>query len=551
MGEERDWPTKDIDSRKCSIEFKLRFTCQGKALRVLTTRMHHCQSRSWALPMAAAVLVSALRAWAQQEVPIGTVAQLRERLNDRITQPQYAAALWGAKVASLDTGIVLFEHNAEKLFSPASNTKLYTVAMALERLGPDYRIKTSMYSKARPGRSGTLKGDLVVYGRGDPTINSHSQNGDADSAFAPLVAALSKAGVRKIKGDLIGDESFFRGPEFGSGWACDDLEYNYGAEISALTINDNTLQMTVRPGDRLGAQCRLTVSPLTSYVTFSNRTQTIEAGGKRNIHFYRPLGENLIYVTGQMGLDDTEYNEPLPFHNPAGLFVALFKEALAHQGIKVTGKLRTVNWLERQLHPFESAQMVELGTIDSPPLSAIAGLVEKPSQNLYADLLLAHVGEMGRDSSSGMEVSSEELGIRELDKFLSRAGISKGGVIFEEGSGLSRDNLATPSATVAVLQYMSRQTCAETYRGSLPVAAVDGTLRNRMKGTPAAGNVRAKTGSLRWAKSLSGYVATAANERLAFSFMVNRFQNPAYSANTDLDAMAVLLAGFTGRSGNW
>jgi D-alanyl-D-alanine carboxypeptidase/D-alanyl-D-alanine-endopeptidase (penicillin-binding protein 4) len=436
------------------------------------------------------------------------------------------------------------------LFSPASNSKLYTVALALQRLGPDYRIKTSLYAKLRPNRSGTLKSDLVVYGRGDPTINARLHGSEIFRALDSLVRALTNSGIKKIKGNLIGDESFFRGPEFGSGWAWDDLEYNYGAEISALTINDNTLQVSIKPGDRPGAQCRLAVSPETTYLSFSNRSQTIAAGGKRSIKFYRPLNENLVYVTGEMALDDAGYTEPVPFHNPPGLFVSLFKAALARQRIKVTGKPRTVNWLARQLEPLDCAHMVELGSTESPPLSEIAALVQKPSQNLYADLLLAHVGELARDASSGAEETSEELGIRELNQFLSEAGLSKGDVEFEEGSGLSRDNLATPNATVALLQFMSQQKCADAYLAALPVAGVDGTLRNRMKATSAAGNVRAKTGSLRWAKSLSGYVTTAAAERLAFCFMLNRFGNPNHSATADLDAMATLLAGFSGRSDN-
>lgn len=493
-------------------------------------------------------LLFAVPALAKDQETPHTAAELQQRLNELISQPQYGAALWGAKVVSLDTGTTLFGCNPDKLFSPASNCKLYTVAMALQRLGPDYRIKTSLYAKARPEPSGALNGDLIIYGRGDPTINSRLHNGDIFQALDPLVLALTNAGVRNVKGDLIADESFFRGPEFGSGWVWDDLEYNYGAEVSALTINDNTLQVTVSPGDGPGAQCRLAVSPLTTYLSFSNRTATIAAGGKRTIRFYRPLNDNLVYVTGDMPAESEPYVEPVPFHHPAGLFSVLFRQALARHGIHWSGELKTRNWLERELDPLDLGQLVELGSLESPPLSQIAALVQKPSQNLYADLLLALVGELSRQGHGHAEKTSEELGIIALDEFLSQAGISKGQVFFEEGSGLSRDNLATPNATVALLRYMSRQKCAEAFSASLPVAGVDGTLKNRMKGTSAAGNVRAKTGSLRWARSLSGYVTTAAGEHLAFSFMVNRFDGSNHSATSDLDAMAVLLAQFAERS---
>ena len=159
-----------------------------------------------------------------------------------LSQPRFEAALWGVKIVSLDTGKTLFEHNAGKLLSPASNVKLYTVALALDRLGPDYRIRTSLYAKTRPEPGGALQGDVIVYGRGDPTINARLHGGDILKALEPLAAALTNAGVKRIAGDLVGDTSFFRGPEFGSGWAWDDQEHDYGAEISSLTINNNTLQ---------------------------------------------------------------------------------------------------------------------------------------------------------------------------------------------------------------------------------------------------------------------------------------------------------------------
>ena len=161
--------------------------------------------------------------------------------------------------------------------------------------------------------------------------------------------------------------------------------------------------------------------------------------------------------------------------------------------------------------------------------------------------MLAHVGEKTRGANARPDETSEDLGVRALNKFLAEAGIQKGEMFFEEGSGLSRDNLACPNATVALLRFMSRHKCAEDYKASLPIAGVDGTLRNRMKGTPAAGNVRAKTGTLRWANSISDFVTTAAGEHLVFSLMLNRYyeQRP---ARGDLDTIVVMLAGFNGRS---
>jgi D-alanyl-D-alanine carboxypeptidase/D-alanyl-D-alanine-endopeptidase (penicillin-binding protein 4) len=483
----------------------------------------------------------------QDQKPPATLAELRQRVADHVGQPKFAGAMWGAKIVSLDTGATVFEQNPQKLFSPASNSKLYTIALALDRLGADYRIKTSLYAKAKPNSSGTLKGDLIVYGRGDPTFNARLHGEDIYAALEPLARALTNAGVKRITGDLVGDDSFFHGPPYGSGWVWEDLEHYYGAEISALTINDNTLQAMVRPGARVGAPCQLALSPVNAWLTLSNRTETVEKGAARKIRFYHPPCQNVIYITGQMPLEDAGSTNEVTIHNPAGLFVSLFKEALARQGIKVAGNVRTMNWFERQPQPIDCGTLVELGSVESLPLRDIAREVQKPSQNLYTDLLLAHVGEKFRPADSPADETSEELGIRELNKFLAEAGIKRGQTVFEEGSGLSRDNLTAPNATVTLLQFMSRHKCAQAYLDALPIAGVDGTLKNRMKGTPAAGNVRAKTGTLRWANSISGYVTTAAGEHLVFSLMVNRYYEMR-PVRGDLDTVVVLLAGFTGRT---
>ena len=491
----------------------------------------------------------ALNAPAEPQTPATTLEELQQRLAEHVSQAKFSAAIWGLKIVSLDSGKTIFEHNQQKLFSPASNSKLYSVALALDRLGADYRIKTSLYTKAKTNRWGTLKGDLVIYGRGDPTINARVHGDDIYKALDPLVAALSNCGIRRISGDLVADESYFRGPSFGSGWAWDDMEYYYGAEISALTVNDNTLQLIVKPGEHPGVPCRLTLSPATTYLTISNRTETVEKGARRSIHLYRPLNENVLYVSGRMPVDGQTYTEDATIHNPAGMFVCFFKEALARHGVKVRGKLRTVTFLDRRANHANDDKMIEIGSMESLPLREIAREVMKPSQNLYTDLLLAHIGERLRVAEKGLEGTSEELGIRELDKFLGEAGVKTGDVLFEEGSGLSRNNLTTPNATITLLQFMNRHACASAYLEALPIAGVDGTLRNRMKGTPAAGNVRAKTGTLRWANSLSGHVTTAAGGHWIFSAMLNRYHNIEGSVpgRAELDDVAVMLASFTGK----
>ena len=499
--------------------------------------------------------LAALSLLAQTSSTNSSLAEVQSRLTAQMNESRFDAAMWGVKIVSLDSKKTLFEHNAGKLFSPASNCKLYTMALALDQLGGDYRIKTSLYAKNKPDKHGVLRGDLTVYGRGDPTINARLNSGDIFRALQPLVAVLTNAGVRRITGDLVGDESFIVGPPYGSGWAWDDMNYYYGAELSALTINDNTLRVSVRPGGKIGDACFLSVTPGTSYVVLNNRTRTIAASGKRDISFYRPIEQNVIYVTGTMPLRETNYSDEVTVHDPARLFVAWFKEALTRNGVKVGGGVRTESWLDRQVRPMDWAKLTELGAVESLPLREINREVQKPSQNLYTDLMLAHVGSLvanrpkADDSTNATETvigrtSSEDLGVIELEKFLKKIGVKRGDVKFEEGSGLSRNNLVTPNATVTLLEHMSHHAEAESYFNALPIAGVDGSLRNRMKKTRAEGNVHAKTGTLRWANALSGYVTTAAGERLAFSLMLNRYSAPndESSARTELDRIAVMLA---------
>ena len=479
----------------------------------------------------------------------------RQWLAQELAEPRFQRALWGVKIVSQDTGEVVFSHDDQRLMSPASNSKLYTVALGLDVLGPEYRIRTSLYSDKKPNSQGVLAGDLVVYGRGDPTFNAKLHGGDILKALEPLVFALTNAGVKRIKGNLVADETFFRGSAFGSGWTWDDAQNYYGAEISALTINENYLELTVKPGIPAGDKpvpCELALSPATSCIVLSNRTVTVPAGGTRRITVHRPAGGNVVYVSGQMPAGEAVYREDITVHAPAKLFLDFFRQALARHGIKTGGKLRVISNRNPALaiSVTNTTGMNELGFVESPPLSEIARLIQKPSQNLFTDLLLAHVGEVKRRANARESETSEDLGIKELEAFLPKAGVVRNDVLFEEGSGLSRNNLTTARATVAVLTYASRQSWSNAFYEALPVAGVDGTLRNRLKDTPAAGNLRAKTGSLRWAYSLSGTVTTAAGEKLIFSLMLNRFNTEpgGVGPRAEIDAIASRLAAVSSRT---
>jgi D-alanyl-D-alanine carboxypeptidase/D-alanyl-D-alanine-endopeptidase (penicillin-binding protein 4) len=532
--------------------------------------------------MAFAARLQNLPAGQQTSVQNDSYESLAARLAAHIAQPRFAPAAWGVKVVSLDSGKTIFENNAEKYFSPASNAKLYTCALALDRLGADYKIKTSIYATAQPDTGGTLKGDLTIYGRGDPTIAARLNDGNYDKPLESFIAQIKAAGVQRIEGDLIGDESYFNTPPLGAGWEWDDLQEYYGAEVSALSIHDNSLDVFVKPADRTGLPCKITTGPAINYLTFINRTQTVAKGAPTTITYYRPVGENIIYVSGRLAVDNAKgYQTSIAVHNPALLFVTLLKDALAKNGITVKGRVRTIDWKYREVTPLDLSKFVELGSIDSPPMKDIVREVLKPSQNLYAQLCLLQVGVQpsspGSQSpaihakpastTSGQPAkniaktpepipdtdyqqrTTEERGVEALKAFLDEAGIKKGDVLLEEGSGLSRRDVITPNATIALLCFMNKHKLAEIYRDGLPVAGVDGTLKNRMKDTVAAGNVRAKTGTLRYVYTLSGYVTSASGEKLAFSIMLNNYYNAdrTIPARDDLDAIPIMLANFNAK----
>jgi D-alanyl-D-alanine carboxypeptidase/D-alanyl-D-alanine-endopeptidase (penicillin-binding protein 4) len=475
---------------------------------------------------------------------------LRARIRDILARPEFAASRAVVKIASLDTGRVLFEQDAGKWMQPASNLKLYTVAAALDRLTPDFRFITSVYAPARPDASGLVRGDLIVYGRGDPTYATRfNPEGDADyfHAIDELAASIASAGVRRVDGDLVGDESYFAGPPLSPGWEWDDLQWWYGAEVSALTVNDNSIDLSVKPGASVGAPARITVGPSTPLVTIVDRTTTSERGTTRELSVNRPLGQNTIEVRGRLPVDDRGYTASVAVSRPAMLFVSMLRASLERRGVVFTGQTRTVDAQARaDGQPLQVSSLVEIATRKSPPLSVIAAQTLKPSQNLYAELILRTLGKTA--AVADPKLSSEDAGVVVVRNFLTQAGIDPASLVMLDGSGLSRANLVTADTTLQLLTYMNRHRFSVAFRDALPVAGLDGTLRNRMKGTPAQGNVRAKTGTLGTATSLSGYVFSASGERLVFSLMINNPPRDADPRTGFTDAIAVLLATFTGRS---
>jgi D-alanyl-D-alanine carboxypeptidase/D-alanyl-D-alanine-endopeptidase (penicillin-binding protein 4) len=474
-----------------------------------------------------------------------TVEELRARIQEVLRSAELAPAMASVKVASLETGRTLYEENADKLLRPASNMKLFTVAAALDRLSPDYRFKTSVYAPAPPDAAGTVRGDLIVYGRGDPSIAARFHDGDYQRAIDDLAGRIAAAGVKRVEGDLIGDESYFTGAPFGLGWTWDDLTWYFGAEVSALSVNDNSLDLFVRPGASVGAPCVVTTGPPTPLASIINRATTVPAGTKRDVSVYRSLGENVIEVGGQLPLDDPGYTGSVAISRPALVFVYMLRSSLAQRGVTITGRSRTIDARERKGVPLQTSSLTEITSLQSPPLSLIAAQTLKPSQNLYAELILRTLGKVtGIDATR----NSDEAGVEAVKAFLRQAGIRADDLVIADGSGLSRRDLITADATLRLLAHMSRHRYANAVRDALPVAGVDGTLSRRMKGTAAANNLRAKTGTINGVSTLSGYVTSAGGERLAFSIMLNNYVEGLDSRRSFIDIIAVLLASYAGKS---
>jgi serine-type D-Ala-D-Ala carboxypeptidase/endopeptidase (penicillin-binding protein 4) len=490
-----------------------------------------------------------------------TLPELQSRISEILAKPELASAMVGIKVTSLDSGRVLFEENSAKLLRPASNMKLYTVAAALDKLTPDYRFKTSVYATTKLTAAGVIRGDLTIYGRGDPSFAARFNNGDYLKAINDFATRIAAAGVKRVEGDLVGDETYFVGPKYGSGWEWEDLTWYYGAEISSLTINDNALDLFIKPGQSIAAPAVITTGPPDPLLTIVNKVTTASKGTKRELNIHRGLGENTVTIVGNIPIGDPGYTGAVSISHPALLFVYLLRTALAQNGVVITGKSRTTGPVSQPVLPPipEIANTIgaplpkvqfEIATFESPAFGVIAAQTLKPSQNLYTELILRTLGKLTTPPATMPPIrqTSEDLGIEAVKAFLNTAGLRAESLRLNDGSGLSRDDMITAEATVQLLTFMNKHRYADVFRAALPIAGVDGTLRNRMRGTAAESNLRAKTGSLSSAASLGGYVTTAAGEKLAFAIIVNNYGPDVEPRVICIDPIGVLLASFSGKS---
>jgi D-alanyl-D-alanine carboxypeptidase/D-alanyl-D-alanine-endopeptidase (penicillin-binding protein 4) len=479
-------------------------------------------------------------------VAIETIESLQTKIRQRLFAPEVRRGRIGIKVVSLTSGRVIIENDSDKYFMPASNMKNFTVATAMERLGPEFRFVTSVYANVMPDASGTIKGDLRIFGRGDVSISTAffgTTPDDPNTYFKGidrLVERISAAGVKRIDGSIVADESYFKGFYIPDTWEWDDLQSYYGAELSALPINDNAVDLAVSPG-KTGAACAVSISPGNTLFQILNTCVTTPTGTKRELSVLKKIDRNVIEIAGTMAAGDSTYRSPIAVTHPAELFVALLKSRLESAGIVVTGGTRSL-----PANVASPANQIEIAKLESPPFREIAAKTMKPSQNMFTETILWTLGEqVGRPA--GASGTSSAIGLSVVRGFLKQIGVPDDGIVQYDGSGLSRHDLITPSAVVAVYTFMAKQSkYSQQWRDSLSIGGVDGTLKNRFKGTAAAGNIRGKTGTIDQVSALSGYMTTAGGEQLILSIVVNGVAEPRTRTSL-IDDIVVNLANFNGK----
>jgi len=446
---------------------------------------------------------------------------------------------WGLLIVDAQTGQTLFERDADKYFVPASNMKLFSTALALAKLGPDYRFHTTLETHGVVSPEGVLFGDLFLVGRGDPNLSNRKFpyalkeefDGPPEKALVELADALVARGVKEIAGDVIGDDSYFPREPYPNGWEIDDMVWEYGAAVSAIVVDDNTVTLTLTPAETAAGPVQAVVSPATPDFIVQNNVVTSAAEIKSDLTLTREPNAKIVVVRGTLPARSTPRRLVLALHEPAEHAAALLAELLRERGVKISGTSRAIHMPETAV----ATPRAVLAEHVSVPLSDSVKLVNKISQNLHTEMLLraaARANEIWNTPDDLMKFPAD---------FYAAAGIAPGDVIQTDGSGLSRHDLVTPRAIVALLKYAQEQTWFAPYYDSLPVAGVDGTLETQMKNTNAAARIHAKTGSVEHVRTRSGFAETAGGRRLIFSFLSNNQGGKNHEASDALDGLCIAM----------
>jgi D-alanyl-D-alanine carboxypeptidase/D-alanyl-D-alanine-endopeptidase (penicillin-binding protein 4) len=454
--------------------------------------------------------------------PHNRMEEFREKIDHILSDSLFIPCQTGIKIVSLATGEVLYERNSHLLLHPASNMKLLTTATGLMTLGTGYEFKTQLFADTTIYDS-IEHGNLYLKGYGDPDFTTQE--------LAELISGVKKAGIKEIEGDLIGDVTYFDDQRWGTGWMWDDEPYGFAAYNSPLSINHNCVQVTVHAGYNAGDPPTVIINPPTAYVSLEN-TATMNDTGANTLEISRKYAErlNTITVKGTMPVGAPDDVEEITVLNPEIYFLTLAKEELRRQGIELDGAI-TVDSL-----PSNAALLAA----HAQPMDSMIVFLNKVSDNLSAENLLKIIGA----EEYGIPGTTQH-GISTVKRILREFGIDSTKFLMVDGSGVSHYDLLTPEIYIKLLTGMYHEkNLFDLYYASLPIAGVDGTLSDRMSGTPAQNNVHAKTGSISGVSTLSGYVHTADNELLAFSIMMQNFIGSDSLYHAAQDSIAATMASF-------
>lgn len=471
---------------------------------------------------------------APRTAPDPSVVQLRHDLSAIFNAPIMSHAQWAADIRSLDRDEPLFSLNAGKLMMPASNMKILTLAGAAEILEWDARFTTTIEA-AGPIRDGALEGDLFIRGAGDPTINTRNARGA--TVFAEWAGAMRAAGITSIRGRIVGDDQAFDDEGLGGGWAWDYLQYGYAAPVGALQYNEDVAELVVSPGAAEGEPAVIRLAPGTG-LSITNRAATGAAGSSETIDFKRHLEGSILEIVGSVPIGAKPATRSVAVVNPTVYFAQSLKDALVTYGIEVWGEAVDLDDIAAHIDP--TAERRALASTESPPLSEIADVLMKVSQNLYAETLLKCIGR----AKAGLGTFA--AGREAVQAALRAWGIPDQSYVIADGSGLSRYNYVSAGALTAVLERMYNEPKhRDRFLAALPLAGRDGTMATRLRRTRAEGNAAAKTGSIANVRSLSGFIRTKDGEMLVFSILANDFVVPAATVTWITDLAVEVLANFT------
>jgi len=473
---------------------------------------------------------------------------LAARIDQILGSGDASRGFWGVEVAELPSGRILFDRDAQHLFHPASNMKLFTTSAALEKLGPGFVFRTTVESDSGPPAQGIVP-RLYLVGRGDPTLcdaaspppaNAAHAGNRACTALEDMAAQVRVHGVIEVTGPLVADESYFDFEPYTHGWTAEDLEWGYGATVSALAFNSNALLLKIKPGLKLGDLAQIALDPLPDYYQINDGLVTAASGSQSHLFVERALDSTRLDVWGQIPLGSGEDDEHVAIAHPAQLVGDLFRKALEDSGTIVKGGVEVRQFTDAQAalagHTLTQASpRLVLAEHDSPPLREIVKLTNKESRNFYAEILLRTLGRQVKQRG-GLED-----GLHVLNEYAQQMGAKPGETVFADGSGLSRDDLVTPQTLVKLLIHMASGPSSDVFLDSLPIAGMDGTLADRFKRTRLKGRIHAKTGTLEGVNALSGYMELPSGRRLAFSIIGNSHPLEEAQAEATLDQIAATV----------